>query len=62
MTKEDVSFLEKHYDKRELGYEPLWVKAFKYYNEKNEHKLSMACGSCYKKVLDFIKLDISLNK
>lgn len=39
--------------------DPIWYKAFRYYNEnqkrqEGEKVLFMSCGSCYKKVLDFI--------
>lgn len=45
--------------------DPIWYKAFRYYNEKQKRQevdnilsrrtvLYMSCGSCYKKVLDFI--------
>lgn len=32
----------------------LWKRAFDFYNDKKEHKLSMGCMPCFQKVLLFI--------
>lgn len=43
---------------------PIWIKAFGLYNEKNIKQLGMNCAPCYGKVLNFIlgKPTESINK
>jgi hypothetical protein len=34
---------------------PLWLEAFKLYNEQNpNHKLNPSCGSCFRKVRSWL--------
>ena len=35
--------------------DPLWIEAFKLYNEGQKLKLNMGCGSCYSKVRQWIQ-------
>lgn len=34
---------------------PIWKRAFTFYNENNEVPLQMTCRPCYRKVLEYIK-------
>ncbi len=54
-TNEEIILLKKSVPPRDRGIgKTLWSKAFTYYNQTHEVKLSPQCMPCYAKVLSFI--------
>lgn len=51
----DISHMEKTTMSIASRINPIWQKAFKFYNDNNKSKLGMGCTPCYAKVLRFVK-------
>jgi len=57
-TDEEINYLKSTIRHQDSRFNPVWKRAFDYYNTRNEKPLSMGCFPCYPKVYHFIAMKI----
>lgn len=63
MKKEDIVYMENcltvKLSASTMSKDPIWLRAFAFYNENNSEKLGVNCSICYVKVFVFCRKKIN---